>query len=134
MAFQETFLEIYILILCINGGIMMIDAFDNTTMITPFDINRNVTATTMPDIYQYNTTTNTSSGALYNNATSYTGTITDPLFYPYAIMQSAINLITGGFIWQTLGIFGLPAIFVSVFQTIIGVLLIRSLIYYVTGR
>jgi hypothetical protein len=134
MAFQETFLEIYILILCINGGIMMIDAFDDTTMITPFDINRNVTATTMPDIYQYNATTNTASGNLYTNATSYSGAITDPLFYPYAIMQSAINLITGGFIWQTLAIFGLPAIFVSVFQTIIGVLLIRSLIYYVTGR
>lgn len=134
MAFQETFLEIYILILCINGGIMMIDAFDDTTLITPFDINRNVTSTTMPDVYQFNTTTNTATGNLYGNATSYTGSITDPLFYPLAIIQSAINLITGGFIWHTLAIFGLPAIFVSVFQTIIGVLLIRSLIYYVTGR
>lgn len=134
MAFQETFLEIYILILCINGGIMLIDSFDDTSLITPFDLGRNVTSATMPDIYQFNSTTNTSSGALYTNATSYGTGITDSLFYPYAVMQSAINLVTGGFIWQTLGIFGLPPLFVSVFQTIIGVLLVRTIIYYVAGR
>ena len=172
MAMQELFLEIYLFILCINGGIMIIDAVDpNTALITPFDAVKHcwqnngilsnilteedcnnvsggqwaytdVTATTMPDIYEYDMATGQTTGALIGtvtgNQTGNSNAILDPLtdavFYPIALAQGVINFLTGGFIWQTLNIIGLPAVFVVVLQSVIGLLLVRTIIYYVTGR
>jgi len=170
MAMQELFLEIYLFLLCINGAIMVVDAMTDTPLITPFDVEKhcwlnnaimsniedeatctaqsglwayqNVTATTMPDIYEYDFATNSSSGALLNtvtgNQTDNSNAILDPFIdtitYPIALGQGIVNFITGGFIWQTLNIIGLPSIFVIVLQSIIGLLLVRTIIYYVLGR
>jgi len=171
MGMQELFLEIYLFILCINGGIMVVDSVSDTPLITPFDATKhcwqnngilsnietesdciaisggqwaytNVTATSMPDIYYYDINTNSTSGELIGtvtgNQTGNSNAILDPLtdavFYPIALVQGIINFLTGGFIWQTLNIIGLPAVFVLVLQSVIGLLLVRTIIYYVTGR
>ncbi len=171
MAMQELFLEIYLFILCVNGGIMVVDAVTDTPLITPFDASKhcwqnngilsnieteadcnnvvggqwaytNVTAVGMPDIYYYDINTNSTSGELIGtvtgNHTANNGAILDPLidatFYPIALGQGIINFLTGGFIWQSLNIIGLPAVFVLVLQRVIGLLLVRTIIYYVLGR
>lgn len=171
MAMQELFLEIYLFILCVNGGIMVVDAVTDTPLITPFDASKhcwqnngilsnilteaecnnvvggqwaytNVTAVNMPDIYYYDLATNSTSGELIGtvtgNHTANNGAILDPLidatFYPIALGQGIINFLTGGFIWQSLNIIGLPAVFVLVLQSVIGLLLVRTIIYYVLGR
>ena len=171
MAMQELFLEIYLFILCVNGGIMIVDSVSDTPLMTPFDAVKhcwlnngilgnvetenacdgitggqwaytNVTASSMPDIYTYDLATNQTSGSLIGsvtgNQTGNSGAILDPLvdavYYPIALVQGIINFLTGGFIWQSLNIIGLPAIFVVVLQGVIGLLLVRTIIYYVLGR
>ena len=83
----------------------------------------------------------TVSGTLQNDVVSNVNagspvlsSLTDAVFLPFAIIQGMINFLTGGFIWQALALIGLPAIFVVVLQGVIGMLLIRTIIYYVLGR
>jgi hypothetical protein len=150
---------------------MIVDAVSDTPLMTPFDAVKhcwqnngilgniesetdcnavtggqwaytNVTANSMPDIYNYDLATNQTSGALIGtvtgNQTGNSGAILDPFIdavtYPLALGQGIINFLTGGFIWQSLNIIGLPAVFVVVLQSVIGLLLVRTIIYYVLGR
>ena len=125
---------------------MVVDALTDTPLVTPFDINQSVAGTDMPAVMEFDYATNSTitSGNLLGNVTNTIPTnstnstpldpITDSLFYPIAILQGFINFLTGGFIWQTLALFGLPSIFVVILQTVIGILLVRTIIYYVTGR
>ena len=176
MGYQELFLEIYLFLLCINGGIMAVDALTDTPLITPFDVNQhcftgtllNATYTTqaeceavgnswdytqvraveMPAImeYDYSTnstiTTNKLIGDVTVDVQNFNGTsanmpldmTVDQIYFPWAVTQNVINFLTGGFVWQTLNIIGMPAIMVVILQSIIGLLLVRTIIYYVTGR
>ena len=201
MAMQELFLEIYLFLLCINGGIMVVDSITDTPLMTPFDATKHcfdangliivsvvnneivetytdetacttalgtwayqeVTAVNIPliggsDHCTINNQPNysiadsaecatvsgtwvTVSGTLQNDVVSNVNAgapvlsaLTDAVFLPFAIIQGMINFLTGGFIWQTLALVGLPSIFVLVLQGVIGLLLIRTIIYYVLGR
>ena len=201
MAMQELFLEIYLFILCVNGGIMIVDAVTDTPLITPFDVTKHcfdanglvivavvnnvitetyttelacttasgtwayqeISAVDMPliggsdhctingepnysiaDSSECTTVSGTwitVTGTLQNDVVSNVNagspiisSLTDAVFLPFAILQGMINFLTGGFIWQSLNLIGLPAIFVLVLQGIIGLLLIRTIIYYVLGR
>ena len=170
MAMQELFLEIYLFILCINGGIMVVDAMSDTPIISPFDVEKhcfvgnsivdgittesscnslpgtwayqNVTATTPPSILEYDEATGTVNGTLFDtitgNQTDSSFAVLDPFVdavtYPIAVMRGVIDFLTGGFIWQAFNLVGLPAIFVVVLQSVIGLLLVRTIIYYVVGR
>jgi hypothetical protein len=58
----------------------------------------------------------------------------DSFFYPLAILQGVINFLTGGFIWQALALVGMPTMFMYVLQGILGFLLARTILYFVTGR
>ena len=103
---------------------MVVDALTDTPLVTPFDVDQNVTGTEMPAIMEYDYATNSTitSGNLLGNVTQTIPTnstdsspldpITDSVFYPIAILQGFINFLTGGFIWQTLALFGLPSVFV----------------------
>lgn len=111
-------------------------------LISPFT-SGNVTAITQPNIY--NSTSN--SGTLTGNQTSlnnldnstiggssgYLNPI-EALWYPVALLWTFVQFITGGFVFQVLGIFGLPAAFTYVMQGVMGLLLALNIIYYLTGR
>ena len=107
-----------------------------------------VRAVQMPAImeYDYNTNSTITTNKLLGNVTvdvvNYNGTSTempldmtvDNVFFPWAVTQNIINFLTGGFVWQTLNIIGMPAIMVVILQSVIGLLLVRTIVYYVTGR
>lgn len=145
MALNELFLEIYIAMLCINGGILLVDSLVDTPLKSPFDSSANVTAITTGDVTDiFNSTDD--SGTLVGN---FTGTDTlnnstlggnpavlipyDP-FNPIAMIWTFIEFLTGGFVFQVLGLFGLPAAFTYIMQAIFGILLARIIIYYWLGR
>lgn len=147
MALQTLFLEIYIAMLCINGGVYLTDSLIEGTsldvgLISPFT-SGNVTSITQPNIY--NSTNN--SGTLTGNATSLntinnstiggTSGVLNPieaLWYPISLLWTFVQFITGGFVFQVLGIFGFPIAFTYIMQGIMGLLLGIMVLYYFTGR
>jgi hypothetical protein len=199
---QELFLEIYLFILCINGGIMVVDSITDTPLITPFDVQKHcfdtttdliivhmvgpvitetytdeATCTANSGLWAYQEiagasipligssdhcefngqpnyriedsaecttkggTWNVSTGTLKNEVVSDVNAgppilspLTDAITFPLAVIQGLINFLTGGFIWQALSLIGLPSMFVFILQGIIGLLLIRTMVYYVLGR
>lgn len=147
MALQTLFLEIYIAMLCINGGVYLTASLvDGTSLdvglISPFT-SANVTAVIQPNIYN---STNNSGTLVYNQTTLNTlnnSTIggdsgflnpIEALWYPITLLWTFIQFITGGFVFQVLGIFGLPAAFIFIMQGVMGLLLALNVIYYLTGR
>ena len=144
MALQTLFLEIYLALLAINGGILMVDSLVDTPLVTPFDTSMNVTGTSQPNIF--NGTSN--DGTLTGNFTTLdsltnstivpggSGTLNpfDTLFFPITMLYTFVQFITGGFVFQVLILFGFPEIFVFVLQGLIGTLLAVTIVYYITGR
>ena len=142
---RSLFLEIYIFLLCVNVGIFVLDSADPTiTLVSPFS-SENV-STTIPDVIAgigFTNSTNAAGTLVAGVGTSVvngtgSSTILDPiqdsLFFPFAIFETFINFLTAGFIWNTLGLFGLPTPFIMGLQAIIGFLLSITIIYYFTGR
>lgn len=144
MALQTHFLEIYIAILCINGGIFMVDSLVDTPLKTPFDTTGNVTSSTPPNLFNSTTNTGTLTGNFTTLDSLTNATIggaggagvnpIDSLLYPITLLYTFVQLITGGFIWETLAIFGLPSAMTFVLQGIIGLMLAITIVYYLTGR
>ena len=143
MALQTHFLEIYLAILCINAGIYVVDDLSGNNLVTPFDTTATVTPATPPSLFN-NTD---SSGTIVENFTT-TGNLdnstiggdpatlnpVDTILYPITLLYTFLQFLTGGFIWSTLAIFGLPAALVFVMQGVIGLLLTVTIVYYLTGR
>lgn len=137
--------DIWLVVLCINGGILLVDAaFPDTPLKTPFDTTGNVTGITTGTPQQiYNETTgigitqNLTSGT-QNNSTiggaSATLNPVDSLFFPLAALWTFIQFVTGGFVFQVIALFGFPDIFVFALQGIIGILFARSVVYWIWGR
>ena len=150
MALNETFLDLWIFILCVNGGVLIVDALVDTPLKTPFDIDANVAGITQPNLYNKtnsantlvsNVTTsvrNTTSAGIGYGTGSLLSPIQDYFFYPLNILWFFVQMMTGGFMFQVIGIF-IPAsattnIIIYVLQGIMGVFLVRTIIYYMTGR
>ena len=190
---QKLFLEIYLFLLCINAGIMIVEATPTGTpldipLISPMDASTQVNSIAMPSIYNTDYCTvagekdftignatdcgtaggtwtivsgtleqdiNTNVGddhcvingvidwtvANQTDCTTASDTweseldpVIDNIFWPFAVFELFINFLTGGFIWSLFAIFGFPSIFVWVMQTVIGMLLVVTIIYYFTGR
>lgn len=142
MAFaQEVFLEIMIVILSINGGILMVTELSGQVLITPFNTSISITGINNTSIYPTNPTT---SGVIANvttnvhNSTTGTGTllnqITSNSFYILSVLWMFWQFISGGFIWSMLGLFGFPAVFVQIITSILVILGARSAVYYFAGR
>lgn len=143
MALQTHFLEIYIAILCINGGIYMVDSLSGQNLLSPFDTSTPITPVDQPNIFNSTNNTNTLTGnstttGVFNNSTiggsSSTLNPVDSILYPITLLWTFVQFITGGFIWTMLGIFGLPAALVYSLQGVIGLLLAITIVYYLTGR
>ncbi len=147
MALQTLFLEIYIAMLCINGGVYLTNSLIDgtsldTNLISPFT-SANVTSITQPNIYNSSSISgtlvgNSSSLDTINNSTigGSSGSLNpiEALWYPIALLWTFIQFLTGGFVFSVLGIFGLPAAFIFVMQGVMGLLLAITIFYYVTGR
>ena len=142
---RSLFLEIYIFILCVNAGIFVLDSVDPTTsLLSPFS-SEEVSTSIPSDIAGLGITNSTNaSGTLVagvgtsvvngTGSSSILDPIQDSVFFPFAVFETFINFLTGGFIWNTLGMFGMPIAFVIAMQSIIGFLLVITIIYYFTGR
>ena len=137
--------DIWLVVLCINGGLLLVDgAFPDTPLKTPFDTSGNVTGITAGIPSQiYNTTTNTGITQNLTSGTQSNSTIgggaqtlhpVDSLFFPLAALWTFIQFVTGGFVFQVIALFGFPTIFVFALQGIIGILFARMVIYWIWGR
>lgn len=142
MAFaQEVFIEIMLVVLCINGGILMTTFLSGQTLTTPFDTTVTITGINNTSIYPTNPTT---GGIIANvttnvhNSTSGGGSllnqITSNSWFILSVLWMFWQFISGGFIWSALNIFGFPAIFIQVITAPLVVLGARSAVYYFTGR
>lgn len=141
---QEVSLEIWLVILCINGmlfvGMVVVGDPLGIALKTPFSLAGNVTALATPNIFNAANQT----GTLYENTTTAVvnvtaggnplGYIVDNFFYALAILYLFFQFITGGFIWDVIGLIGFPVTFVLLLKGVIGMLLVRTGIYYFSGR
>lgn len=137
--------DIWLVVLCINAGVLLVNAaFPDTGLKTPFDVSGNVTGISDGVPSQiYNTTTgigltqNLTGGTQQNSTiggSSATLNPVDSLFFPIAALWTFIQFVTGGFVFQVIALFGFPDIFVYSLQGIIGILFARSVVYWVWGR
>lgn len=137
--------DIWLVVLCLNGGILLVDAaFPATPLLTPFDTSQNVTGITTgipTQIANYTSDAglaqNLTSGSQNNNTIGGSSSILNPvdsLFFPLAALWTFIQFVTGGFVFQVIGLFGFPDIFIFSLQGIIGILFARMVVYWVWGR
>ena len=141
---QEVSLEIWLVILCINGmlfvGMVVVGDPLGIALKTPFNIAGNVTALATPNIFNNTDQSgtllgNTTSGVLNVTANNNPlGFLVDNFFYVLAVLWTFGQFITGGFIWDVIGLIGFPLQFVILLKGVIGMLLVRTIIYYATGR
>jgi hypothetical protein len=140
---QEVSLEIFLVVLCINGMVFVGQTLEGIPLKTPFDTSLNVTATTQPNIYNNTNQANTLFGNVTNNVSNSTSGggsggplkfISDSFFFVLAVGWTFIQFLTGGFIWQALASVHFPSVFLYVLQGVIGLLLVRTVLYYTTGR
>ena len=144
MALNTVFLEIMLVVLCINGMIFVFDELiDDATVSplkTPLSLSTNITAVAQPAIFNNTDPTNTLigniTGTSQTNSTGGGETIGffDQINFFINGLFFFINLITGGFLWSVLGIFGFPDAFIFILQGILGFLLALSIFYYLSGR
>ena len=133
------------MVLCLNVGILTVAGILGPTfpIHTPFN-NNIINGTTLPNIYN---TTNSAHTLIANTTTSVTnatnqggfiGQLVNPIagsfFFALNVVWTFIQFITGGFVFQVLGLFGFPVVFVYGLQAIFGIFLARSILYYLTGR
>ena len=144
MSLQELGLEIYIVMLCLNAGILIVDATVDTPLITPFNSTQTVTGIAsgpVTGIANYTTNTglaqNVTNGTLLNSTIGGGGGNLNPIdtvLFPVTVIWTIVQFITGAFVFQVLALFGLPDIFIFTLQAIIGLLFVRLILYYVWGR
>ena len=136
--------DIWLIVLCLNGGLLLVDAaFPDTPLKTPFDTTGNVTGITTgvpAQIFNQTTSTgitqNLTSGSAENSTIGGSGTLNpvDTVFFPLAALWTFIQFVTGGFVFQVMALFGFPDIFVFALQGIIGILFARTVVYWIWGR
>ena len=136
--------DIWLIVLCINGGLLLVEAaFPDTPIKTPFDTSGNVTGIstgTPANIFNQTTgtgiTQNLTSGSADNATIGGAGLLNpvETVFFPLAALWTFIQFVTGGFVFQVISVFGFPDIFVFALQGIIGILFARMVIYWVWGR
>ena len=139
MDFYQTFLGIYLFMLIVNGMILVVDSQLEAVNIipgTPFS-GEDVEVETAPGLYVPEDSDAGLVGSITGQVTNGTNTFSpyvDTILYPITVIQLFIGVITGGFIFDVLGMIGFPEIFQTVMQGIIGFLLAITIIHYVTGR
>jgi hypothetical protein len=132
---QELGMEIYIVLLCLNSGIIIVDYLQDTPLVTPFDVDVPVSGLNNTSIYNPNSlVANVTTNVLNDTDSALLNPLQDFFFFPLQVLWTIIQFITGGFVFDVLTIFGFPAIIVIVLKTLVGFLLVRTIAYYFTGR
>lgn len=137
--------DIWLAVLCINAGVLLVDTAFTTPLITPFE-----TSTTVSGIssgipsqianyttdagFAQNLTSGTQDNSTIGGGSPSTLNPIDTLFFPLAALWTFIQFVTGGFVFQVIGLFGMPDIFIYSLMGIIGILFARSVVYWVWGR
>jgi hypothetical protein len=136
----QTFLQIYIFLLCINGGIFIVEnTAPNFPLISPFDNAQhiaNVTVGSFGNLYNATNNTGTVSSTIQTptNGSSPFNWFTDWFNITLAVVQTLFGIMFGGFIGQVMGLFAFPWPFFVVVYALHGFFLIISAIYYLTGK
>jgi hypothetical protein len=102
----------------INGMLLFVaDAFPSSSLVSPLN-NQTITPPTQPQVLGNLTNINNTNPANATNSGDTVG-IWDTVNYAWNQTIFVINLLTGGFIWQALAVFGLPTL---VYQTVQGLI------------
>lgn len=129
--------DIWLLLLCVNAGILIVDATFDTPLLTPFDQTVVTGFSTGVPANIANYTADLTSGQADNSSLGGAPATLNPfdtIFFPLALLWSFIQFVTGGFVFQVIGLFGFPPMFVFALQGIIGILFARSIVYWIWGR
>jgi hypothetical protein len=116
----------------------------NIPLYSPFN-NQTVNAVSMPNIVSINNSTitpgtNTILTNVTNTVTNQTANnnplfaLPDNVFYVLSVLYTIVEFVSGGFIWSSFTPFGFPPTFVYVLETAVGALMVRSVVYYTSGR
>lgn len=147
MALNTLWLEVILVVLCINGGIMIVgNLMPSTTLLSPFNTNTEVVAltnSTWSDTYNFTNPSGTLVGNLTGSQGVSNSTIggnsnflqpIDFVFQPLAFLWSFIQYMTVGFAINLVVLLGFPDIFITVMGVIFGFLVLLAVVYYWTGR
>jgi hypothetical protein len=135
--------DIWLVLLCVNAGLLLVDASFDTPLKTPFDMTdvEPIKSGTPSAIYNA-----TSGGGLTDDLTTQmvdnstlggaAATLNpfDTVFFPLALLWTFIQFVTGAFVFEVIALFGFPEIFVFGLQGVIGILFARSIVYWIWGR
>jgi hypothetical protein len=139
---QESFFEVWMVLLCINCALLVVGhTIPGVPLHTPFDAAASVNPIPLPSSLNYSNT-NTTGTIVTGLSTSLknetNGNPLDPIkdfvFFPLNVIWFFATFVTGGFALSILSIFGFPAIFVTIVQGIMLILMGRGLVYYFSGR
>ena len=122
----------FIFMFAINGMLLYLDSvLPAYSLVSPFT-NQTLILPSQPAV---NTTlTNVTSGTP-GNATGGAGVASIWELGTYAWNQTifVVNLLTGGFIWQALAAFGIPALACQVIQGIMAIFMVLTLLHFWRG-
>jgi len=128
--------------MCINLGFLAVEGTIGTPMVSPFDLTQNVTSVTPPAFFNSTDPTGTFIGNLSSQAFNSSGNwwdetneaIANYFNFGLGVLSFVISIATGAFIWNLLGVLGLPDVFVYGLQGVIGFLLFYWIVYLITGK
>ena len=127
-------------LMAVNGSILYIDGIVGIPQIvTPYDTSIEVEGVTAPNIVDPQGLDNSTAVAqITRNVEDSTGTpwdfIVQNVEFAAQVTWNVIQLLTGGFVWDAIAMFGLPSAFVMAMQGIIGFFLMITIVHFVTGR
>jgi hypothetical protein len=145
VALNELYFEVFLAILCINGGILIVDALQDTPLKTPFDTTVNVVGLidTPSEIGNFTaghgiTLVGNITNQTFENSTVFED---DPFqveradpFAGLIITWNMLSFMAGGFAINVVDLLGFPAIFIYVVDGILALMFVRMVIYFVFGR
>lgn len=136
----QTFLQIYFFLLCVNGGIFIVEnTAPNFPLTSPFDNTHhisNVTKASFGNLYNATNNNGTVSNQIANptNGTTPFNWFTDWFNISLAVVQTIFGILFGGFIGQVFALFAFPWPFTFVVSAFQGFFLIITGVYYLTGK
>lgn len=126
----------FVILFAINGMFVYIaDVFPAYSLVSPLN-NSTITPATQPEPVTSTLAEINATSATATNATAGGGAavgIFETAEYAWNSTIFVINLITGGFIWQALAVFGLPTLVFNTIQGLIGFFLILTVLHFWRG-
>lgn len=129
---------LFALFMCLNGILAYVSGIDTVAaggILSPFNLEQNLTATSQPDTGDINNTSGLLFGVTNGVVNGTQGSILDPFQSLTNFITGGVvtfyNLLTGQFIWNALAAFGFPDAFMTIIQGIILFWLSLSVIHLI---